>query len=82
MSMANGTVAMLQRTENGAWNMDNVKVLDLEGQPHHSVRCLCVVNDTVWCGFRNRIHVLSAHSLTLTVSLFIYVHYCILLFYV
>lgn len=39
------------------------------GLPQHSVRCLCVVADRVWCGLRNRIHVLEPRSLQVVQTL-------------
>ena len=33
-------------------------LLDL-GKPHHSVRCMEVVQDSVWCGYRNKIFVID-----------------------
>ena len=40
------------------------------GKPHHSVRCICVIaNSHVWCGYRNKIHVLDPKTLKVEVSM-------------
>ncbi|OWK14336.1 SPAG9, partial [Cervus elaphus hippelaphus] len=39
----------------GQWDLSNYHLLDL-GRPHHSIRCMTVVHDKVWCGYRNKIY--------------------------
>ncbi|XP_022253351.1 C-Jun-amino-terminal kinase-interacting protein 4-like isoform X5 [Limulus polyphemus] len=61
-ALADGTVAVFHRAQDRQWDLSNYHVLDL-GQPHHSVRCMAVVFSKVWCGYRNRIHVVNSKSL-------------------
>ncbi|CAG7722178.1 unnamed protein product [Allacma fusca] len=63
VSMANGTVAIFRRGSDGQWDVSGYHLLDLGQQPHHSIRCLSVVHQDVWCGFRNKIHVLDVYAL-------------------
>lgn len=52
----------------GQWDLTNYHMIDL-GKPHHSVRCMCVVaNKHVWCGYRNKVHVLDPKTLQVEVS--------------
>ena len=66
--MANGTVAIFRRGVDGQWDLSSYHLLDLGQQPHHSIRCLSVVRDDIWCGFRNKIHVLDVSSLMVKVD--------------
>ena len=66
--MANGTVAIFLRGHDGQWDVSNYYLLDLENQPHHSIRCLSVVGEDIWCGFKNKIHVLDVYTLLIKVS--------------
>ena len=66
--MANGTVAIFRRGEDRAWDLSCYHLLDLGQQPHHSIRCLSVVRQDIWCGFRNKIHVLDLTTLMVKVS--------------
>ncbi|TSK14586.1 C-Jun-amino-terminal kinase-interacting protein 3 [Bagarius yarrelli] len=43
------------KMNNGQWDLTNYHLLDL-GRPHHSIRCMTVVHDKVWCGYRNKIY--------------------------
>uniref|UniRef100_A0A5S6QI53 RH1 domain-containing protein n=1 Tax=Trichuris muris TaxID=70415 RepID=A0A5S6QI53_TRIMR len=63
-ALANGTIAIFCRKKNGEWCMDGYYVLTV-GQPSCSVRCLVVVGDRLWCGYRNKIFVLNPQSLEL-----------------
>ncbi|CDQ70018.1 unnamed protein product [Oncorhynchus mykiss] len=58
VSLADGTLAIFHRGVDGQWDLTNYHLLDL-GRPHHSIRCMTVVHDKVWCGFRNKIYVKS-----------------------
>lgn len=64
-ALADGTVAIFHRKQDGQWDLRNYHLLDL-GKPHHSIRCMTVAHTKVWCGYRNRIHVV--HPKTLTVE--------------
>ncbi|XP_076319129.1 C-Jun-amino-terminal kinase-interacting protein 4-like isoform X4 [Tachypleus tridentatus] len=66
-ALADGTVAVFHRVKDGQWDLSNYHLLDL-GQPHHSVRCMAVVFSKVWCGYRNRIHIVNPKSLKIVKS--------------
>merc|ERR1719376_814149 len=57
-ALQDGTVAIFTRDNEGAWELSYYYLLDL-GKPHHSVRCMEVVQDSVWCGYRNKIFVID-----------------------
>ncbi|XP_076319409.1 C-Jun-amino-terminal kinase-interacting protein 4-like isoform X29 [Tachypleus tridentatus] len=67
VALADGTVAVFHRAEDGQWDLSNYHLLDL-GHPHHSVRCMAVVFGKIWCGYRNRIHVVDPKSLSVVKS--------------
>ena len=51
----------------GQWDVRNYHLLDL-GRPHHSIRCMTVVHDNVWCGYRNKIQVINPLIMRIVVS--------------
>ncbi|KAK3921239.1 C-Jun-amino-terminal kinase-interacting protein 3 [Frankliniella fusca] len=61
-ALANGTVVVFRRGSDGQWNLNNYHIVDL-GPQHHSIRCMVSVHGRVWCGYRNKIHVLDPRSL-------------------
>ncbi|GFX19272.1 JNK-interacting protein 3 [Trichonephila clavipes] len=66
-AMANGTVAIFHRGEDNQWELNNYHILDL-GYPHYSIRCMTVVHNKVWCGYRNTVHVLCPKTLSIEKS--------------
>ncbi|XP_059491169.1 JNK-interacting protein 3 isoform X4 [Neocloeon triangulifer] len=62
-ALANGSVVIFRRGTDGQWDLGKHHILDL-GAPHHSIRCMTVVHQSVWCGYRNRIHVVDPRSMT------------------
>jgi len=46
----------------GHWDFTGYYVITL-GEPHISVRCLCVVNERVWCAYRNQVYVVELETL-------------------
>lgn len=50
----------------GQWDLSNYHLMDL-GRPHHSIRCMAVVHDRVWCGNKNKIHVIQPKSMQIEV---------------
>lgn len=52
----------------GQWDLTNYHLLDL-GRPHHSIRCMTVVHDKVWCGYRNKIYVIQPKAMRIEVQL-------------
>jgi len=68
VSMANGTVAIFRRGADGQWDLSCYHLLDLGKQPHHSIRCLSAVRQDIWCGFRNKIHVLDLYTFKVKVN--------------
>ncbi|XP_058796711.1 JNK-interacting protein 3 isoform X2 [Phymastichus coffea] len=64
VALADGTVAVFRRSIDGQWNLSQHHVITL-GTPQHSIRCMSVVlGKTVWCGYRNKIHVIDPVKLT------------------
>lgn len=51
----------------GQWDLTNYHLLDL-GRPHHSIRCMTVVHDKVWCGYRNKIYVVQPKAMKIEAS--------------
>jgi len=73
-ALANGSVAMFCRGPDGQWDLGSYHLVDL-GQPHNSIRCMVAVHGRVWCGYRNKIHVIHPRSLQVEVNLyFIFIH--------
>ncbi|XP_024120764.2 C-Jun-amino-terminal kinase-interacting protein 4 isoform X5 [Oryzias melastigma] len=61
-SMSDGTIAIFCRGADGQWDLSRYHLLDL-GRPQHSIRCMTVVHDTVWCGYRNKIYVVQPKAM-------------------
>lgn len=51
----------------GQWDLTNYHLLDL-GRPHHSIRCMAVVHEKVWCGYRNKIYVIQPKAMRIEVG--------------
>ncbi|XP_030143406.2 C-Jun-amino-terminal kinase-interacting protein 4 isoform X1 [Taeniopygia guttata] len=62
VALADGTLAIFHRGVDGQWDLSNYHLLDL-GRPHHSIRCMTVVHDKVWCGYRNKIYVVQPKAM-------------------
>ncbi|ERL85637.1 hypothetical protein D910_03053 [Dendroctonus ponderosae] len=62
VALANGQLAVFKRHSNGEWDLSQYHIVQI-GLPHQSVRKLAVVGDKVWCGYRNKIHVLQPREL-------------------
>ncbi|KAK0156387.1 C-Jun-amino-terminal kinase-interacting protein 4 [Merluccius polli] len=67
VALADGTLAIFHRGANGQWDLTNYHLLDL-GRPHHSIRCMAVVHDKVWCGYRNKIYVIQPKAMKIEKS--------------
>ncbi|XP_037332428.2 C-Jun-amino-terminal kinase-interacting protein 3 isoform X14 [Pungitius pungitius] len=71
VALADGTLAIFHRSEgkptHGQWDLSNYHLMDL-GRPHHSIRCMAVVHDKVWCGYKNKIHVIQPKSMQIEKS--------------
>ena len=52
----------------GQWDPNNYHVLDL-GRPQQSIRCMVLVYDRIWCGLRNKVHVIHPQTLKVEVRL-------------
>ncbi|CAH1995293.1 unnamed protein product [Acanthoscelides obtectus] len=61
-ALACGQVAIFSRNSEGEWDLSRYHLVQL-GLPHQSVRQLTAVGDKVWCGYRNKIHVLQPREL-------------------
>lgn len=68
VALADGTVAIFSRQADGQWDFTQYWILTL-GDPKCSVRCLSAVGCTVWCGYRNKVHVIEPRSRLLLHSL-------------
>ncbi|KAJ8866190.1 hypothetical protein PR048_033714 [Dryococelus australis] len=66
-ALADGTVAVFRRGMDGQWDLGSYHLVDL-GSPLHSIRCMVAVHSRIWCGYRNKIHVLNPHSLAVLKS--------------
>ncbi|KAK9305349.1 hypothetical protein QLX08_003604 [Tetragonisca angustula] len=63
VALADGTVALFRRGPDGQWDLSQYHVIIL-GSPQHSIRCMTAVSGkTVWCGYRNKIHVIDPVSM-------------------
>ncbi|XP_062859415.1 C-Jun-amino-terminal kinase-interacting protein 4 isoform X2 [Trichomycterus rosablanca] len=67
VALADGTLAIFHRGEDGQWDLTNYHLLDM-GRPHHSIRCMTVVHDKVWCGYRNKIYVIQPKAMKIEKS--------------
>uniref|UniRef100_A0A8D2ZQ64 C-Jun-amino-terminal kinase-interacting protein 4-like n=1 Tax=Scophthalmus maximus TaxID=52904 RepID=A0A8D2ZQ64_SCOMX len=67
VGLADGTLAIFHRGVDGQWDLTNYHLLDL-GRPHHSIRCMTVVHDKVWCGYRNKIYVVQPKAMKIEKS--------------
>ncbi|GAB5580893.1 C-Jun-amino-terminal kinase-interacting protein 4 isoform X6 [Prionailurus iriomotensis] len=67
VALADGTLAIFHRGADGQWDLSNYHLLDL-GRPHHSIRCMTVVHDKVWCGYRNKIYVVQPKAMKIEKS--------------
>ncbi|XP_034046841.1 sperm associated antigen 9a isoform X10 [Thalassophryne amazonica] len=67
VALADGTLAIFQRAIDGQWDLTNYHLLDL-GRPHHSIRCMIVVHDKVWCGYRNKIYIIQPKAMKIEKS--------------
>ncbi|XP_012661279.1 C-Jun-amino-terminal kinase-interacting protein 3 isoform X2 [Otolemur garnettii] len=67
VALADGTLAIFHRGEDGQWDLSNYHLMDL-GHPHHSIRCMAVVYDRVWCGYKNKIHVIQPKTMQIEKS--------------
>ncbi|XP_073797732.1 sperm associated antigen 9a isoform X6 [Danio rerio] len=62
VALADGTLAIFHRGLDSQWDLTNYHLLDL-GRPHHSIRCMTVVHDKVWCGYRNKIYIIQPKAM-------------------
>ncbi|XP_071968851.1 C-Jun-amino-terminal kinase-interacting protein 4 isoform X2 [Engystomops pustulosus] len=67
VALADGTLAIFHRGTDGQWDLSNYHLLDF-GRPHHSIRCMTVVHDKVWCGYRNKIYIVQPKSMKIEKS--------------
>ncbi|XP_019740445.1 C-Jun-amino-terminal kinase-interacting protein 4-like [Hippocampus comes] len=67
VGLSDGTLAIFHRGADGQWDLTNYHLLDL-GKPHYSIRCMTVVHDKVWCGFRNKIYVVQPKAMKIEKS--------------
>ncbi|XP_050539703.1 JNK-interacting protein 3 [Daktulosphaira vitifoliae] len=62
-ALANGTVVLFQRDMDGCWDLSKYHSVTL-GSPQCAARCLVSVNSKrVWCGYKNKIHIIHPRTL-------------------
>ncbi|TRY56084.1 hypothetical protein DNTS_017928 [Danionella cerebrum] len=66
VALADGTLAIFHRGLDSQWDLTNYHLLDL-GRPHHSIRCMTVVHDKVWCGYKNKIYIIQPKAMKIEV---------------
>lgn len=67
-ALANGTVVVFRRDSNGRWDLSKYHSVTL-GPPQNAARCLVSVNSKrVWCGYKNKVHIIHPRSLVVIVS--------------
>ncbi|XP_076263053.1 JNK-interacting protein syd isoform X4 [Rhynchophorus ferrugineus] len=62
VALANAHLAIFKRNVDGEWDLSQYHLVQI-GLPYQSVRHLVVVGDKVWCGYRNKIHVVQPREL-------------------
>ncbi|XP_028841851.1 sperm associated antigen 9a isoform X3 [Denticeps clupeoides] len=67
VALSDGTLAIFHRGPDSQWDLTNYHLLDL-GRPHHSIRCMAVVHDKVWCGYRNKIYIVHPKAMRIEKS--------------
>ncbi|XP_040922544.1 C-Jun-amino-terminal kinase-interacting protein 4 isoform X2 [Toxotes jaculatrix] len=67
VGLSDGTLAIFHRGVDGQWDLTNYHLLDL-GRQHHSIRCMTVVHDKVWCGYKNKIYVVQPKAMKIEKS--------------
>ncbi|XP_048870224.1 C-Jun-amino-terminal kinase-interacting protein 3-like, partial [Brienomyrus brachyistius] len=67
VALADGTLAIFHRSEDGQWDLSNYHLMDL-GRPRQSIRCMAVVYDKVWCGYKNKVHVIQPKTMQIEQS--------------
>uniref|UniRef100_A0A2I3TSV8 C-Jun-amino-terminal kinase-interacting protein 3 n=1 Tax=Pan troglodytes TaxID=9598 RepID=A0A2I3TSV8_PANTR len=71
VALADGTLAIFHRAPGvpglSLWDLSNYHLMDL-GHPHHSIRCMAVVYDRVWCGYKNKVHVIQPKTMQIEKS--------------
>uniref|UniRef100_A0A3Q2Y419 Mitogen-activated protein kinase 8 interacting protein 3 n=1 Tax=Hippocampus comes TaxID=109280 RepID=A0A3Q2Y419_HIPCM len=65
--LSEGSQRICRLHADGQWDLSNYHLMDL-GRPHHSIRCMAVVHDKVWCGYKNKIHVIQPKSMQIEKS--------------
>ncbi|XP_066992949.2 C-Jun-amino-terminal kinase-interacting protein 4 isoform X7 [Anabrus simplex] len=66
-ALADGTVAIFQRGSDGQWDLSSYYLVVI-GHPPFSLRNMVAVYGKVWCGYRNKIHVLHPRTLAVEKS--------------
>ncbi|XP_025413957.1 JNK-interacting protein 3 isoform X3 [Sipha flava] len=68
-ALANGTVVVFRRDLDGRWDLSKYYSVTL-GPPQNAARCLVSVNSKrVWCGYKNKVHIIHPRSLVVIHSL-------------
>jgi len=60
-------LVMLLFVKDAHWDFTGYYVVSV-GEPHISVRCLCVVGERIWCAYRNQVYVVVPETLAVEVT--------------
>lgn len=78
-ALANGTVVVFRRDVDGRWDLSKYHSVTL-GPPQNAARCLVSVNSKrVWCGYKNKVHIIHPRSLVVIVSIAITMYHIMIL---
>lgn len=57
---------LLVLVPDGQWDLNNYHQMEL-GRTNQSIRCMTVVHDKVWCGYKNKIYVVQPKAMKVEV---------------
>uniref|UniRef100_A0A674MRD0 C-Jun-amino-terminal kinase-interacting protein 4 n=1 Tax=Takifugu rubripes TaxID=31033 RepID=A0A674MRD0_TAKRU len=67
VGLSDGSLAIFHRGVDGQWDLNNYHQIEL-GKTNHSIRCMTVVHDKVWCGYKNKIYVVQPKAMKIEKS--------------
>lgn len=60
------TISLFRLVADGQWDLNNYHQIEL-GKTNQSIRCMTVVHDKVWCGYKNKIYVVQPKAMKIEV---------------
>ncbi|KAG2457786.1 JIP3 protein, partial [Polypterus senegalus] len=60
--LANGTLAIFSRDTGGAWDLQCHHFVSVGSAPVQPIRCSLAIQDSLWCGYWNNIHIINMQS--------------------